>query len=918
MDYNQTLNLPETAFPMRAGLPAREPAMLEDWTRRGLYERLMEKRAQQPLFILHDGPPFSNGDIHMGHALNKILKDFVLRYKNMSGFRAPYIPGWDNHGMPIESAIIKKNKLDRHKMSVPDFRNACRDFAQDFVNRQSGQFQRLGILGDWEHPYLTMDPRFEADELEIFAEMAEKGYIYKGLRPVYWCAHDGTALAEAEIEYQNQDCDSIYVRFPIKDDKGVLSPFGDVSKMSVVIWTTTTWTLPGNVAISLHPDFQYALCQNGDEILIIAEELKESVEKAAGLPPMPVLGRVKGRALEGAAAKHPLYDRESLLIVGTHVTAETGTGCVHTAPGHGAEDYFACKKYNLPILVPVDDRGRMTAESGSYEGLTTTEANAAIANDLKERGALLALTRISHPYPHCWRCKHPILFRATEQWFASVDAFKDAACAEAEKVRFIPEWGRERMVAMVRERADWCISRQRHWGLPIPVFYCESCQKPVLTRQSVSGVAERVAKEGSNAWYLYDAAELLPEGFVCPHCSENKGFTKETSTLDGWFDSGTTHHGVLRRRAGHRWPADLYLEGGDQYRGWYQSSLLTAVATRDCQAPFKTVVTNGWVTDREGNKMSKSAGNGLDPMGICGQYGADILRLWVSSVDYRSDVFFTQDTFKQLGDIYLKIRNTCRFLLGNLNGFDPDRPEWDALTELDAWALDRLDSLVAKVRESYDKYEYHTIFHAVHNFCVIDMSNFYLDILKDRLYCEKKDDPARRAAQTVLYTVLDTLVRLIAPVLAYTSEELWGFMPHCKGAQTESVLFNDMPEPGTLRRDWNDALTEKWNRLAAVRLDVNKALETARAAKQIGKSLEASVTVTAEGELWKLLSGCSEKDLLSLFIVSGIQLKEGDYAIDVFPAPGGKCQRCWGYFEDLGKDPAHPALCSRCTAAVGS
>ena len=910
MDYNKTLGLPQTEFPMRAGLPKREPEMLDTWKQNELYEKLMEHRKDAPLYILHDGPPFSNGDIHMGHALNKILKDFVLRYKNMSGHRAPYIPGWDNHGMPIESAIIKKNKLDRNKMSVPDFRNACRDFAQDFVNRQSEQFQRLGILGDWKEPYLTMDKDFEADELMIFAEMAEKGYIYKGLRPVYWCAHDGTALAEAEIEYQDQECDSIYVKFPVADDKGVLAPFGDVSKMRFVIWTTTTWTLPGNLAICLNPEFEYVLCRHEDEILILAEALKESVEKAAGLPDMPILGRVKGRRLELLAAKHPLYDRESLIIIGDHVTAEAGTGCVHTAPGHGAEDYFVSKKYKLPILVPVDDHGKMTAEAGPYEGLKTHEANKVIADDLRAQNALLALQTINHPYPHCWRCKRPILFRATEQWFASVDAIKETACKEAEGVTYIPEWGRDRMVAMVQERADWCISRQRHWGLPIPVFYCGDCRKPILTRQTVENVAEHFRREGSNAWYVKEAKELLPEGYACPHCGHTHEFTKETSTLDGWFDSGTTHHGVLRRRTGQAWPADLYLEGGDQYRGWFQSSLLTGVATMDCKSPFKTVVTNGWVTDRDGKKMSKSAGNGLSPMGICDQFGADILRLWVSSVDFRSDVFFSAETFKQLSDIYLKIRNTCRFLLGNLADYNPDAPSAD-LTELDQWALARLDALVEKVLGGYERFEFHTIFHAIHNFCVIDLSNFYLDILKDRLYCEEADAPKRKSAQTTLYTILDTLVRLIAPVLAYTSEELWGFMPHHKGAQLQSVLFNDLPK-ATGKPFVAQA---KWDKLAALRLDVNKALEAARAAKTIGKSLEAAVSITCDGEDYDLFSACAT-ELPEILIVSKVTLVKGEAAVSVSPAPGGKCARCWGYFEDLGTHADHPELCPRCTRVV--
>jgi isoleucyl-tRNA synthetase len=905
--------------------------------------------------------------------LNKILKDFILRYKNLTGFQAPYIPGWDNHGLPIEKAV--EEKQTRESISKMDFRNACRDFAQTYINSQREQFQRLGILGDWENPYLTMTPDFEADELEVFAEMVEKGYIHRGKKPVFWCVIHGTALADSEVdkEVQKED-DSIYVRFPIKDDNGVLSPFGDISRMSVVIWTTTTWTLPGNMAISLHPDVEYALCQNGEEILIIAEALKENVEKEANLPSMKILGTVKGHELEYVTTRHPLYDRESLIILGTHVKVDdndekgekSGTGCVHTAPGHGVEDYYACLPYDLPsMLVPVDGQGRMTEEAGSYAGQTTVEANIAIANDLRERGALLASGKITHSYPHCVHCRNPILFRATEQWFASVDAIKVAACAEVDverdddnepvkpikpfKVAFLPEWGHERMVKMINERKDWCISRQRDWGLPIPAFFCQSCEREILTKENVLHVAAIYREEGSNAWYAREAKELLPKGFTCPYCGSFDDFKKENSTLDVWFDSGTTHHNVLRHREGHSWPADLYLEGNDQYRGWFQSSLLTAVATFDECAPYKEVLVHGMVVDKNGRKMSKSEGNGVDPLEICDGRakictkcnelcnekedgscaicggtkwdtlkvgGADILRLWVSSADYRSDIRIGYEICKQLSDVYMKIRNTCRFLLGNLNGFDPNIPEWSTMTELDRWALDRLDSLVSNVRSSYDKYEFHMIFHAVNKFCVTDLSNIYLDILKDRLYCSREDDSVRRAAQTVLYTILDALVRLIAPVLAYTSEEIWSFMPHHRNVDSESVLFNNMPEPGTIRRDWSDVLSKKWDALIKLRQDVNSALEAARAAKQIGKSLEAAVMVVADGELFDMLE--ADVSLLpELFIVSAVTLKRGEYAIDVSIAPGGKCERCWGYFETLGNNPSHPSLCPRCTEVIG-
>ncbi len=910
MDYNSTLKLPSTGFPMRAGLPKREPEMLESWKQGRLYDKLMEKNAGKPFFILHDGPPFSNGDIHMGHSLNKILKDFVLRYKNMAGYCAPYVPGWDNHGMPIESAIIKKQKLNRDKMSVPEFRNACRDFAQNFVDRQSAQFQRLGILGNWDKPYLTMDPAFEAEEIEIFGEMYQKGYIYKGLKPVYWCAHDRTALAEAEIEYQNDPCDSIYVRFPVRDDKGKLGRFGDVSKMSFVIWTTTTWSLPGNLAITLHPAFDYDLVEADGLIHIVADSLKESVARAAAWESFKVLGTLKGKEFEYMTARHPFLDRDSLIINGEHVTADSGSGCVHTAPGHGADDYFIGQKYKLPIVVPVDDRGRMTIEAGEkYAGMTVGEASEAIEADMKLSGMLLCSEKIEHTYPHCWRCKHPIVYRATEQWFASVDAIKELACAEADKVAWHPDWGHDRMLAMIRERTDWCISRQRNWGLPIPVFYCKSCDKPVITPETVKAVADIFRAEGSNAWFERDAESLLPSGFVCPHCG-HEGFYKETSTLDGWFDSGSSHAAVLRTRPDQRWPADLYLEGGDQYRGWFQSSMLTAVATKDMSSPYRGVVTNGWVVDEEKRKMSKSEGNGMDPIEICDQYGADILRLWVSSTDYRTDVRVSREIFKQQSEVYLKIRNTCRFLLGNLADFDPNAPEAE-LTELDRWALWRLDDLIRRCREAYDAYEYHIVFHAVHNFCVIDLSNIYLDIIKDRLYCDRADSRERRGAQTAMYRILSALVRLIAPILAYTSEEIWACMVREKGADPGSVLFNPMPETSGAAF----AEADKWARLISLRQDVNKALEDARAAKVIGKSLEALVEIAAEGDSHRLYRE-NLAMLPSLLIVSRVELREGPEALTVSFAPGEKCERCWGYFENLGTNPEHPTLCPRCTGVI--
>ena len=910
-DVNATLNLPKTEFPMRAGLPKREPEILDAWNREDIYGLMMEKNEGKPLFILHDGPPFSNGDVHAGTALNKILKDFIIKHKNMSGFKAPYVPGWDNHGMPIESAIIKQQKIDRKKLSIPEFRSQCEAFARNFVGRHREQFIRLGVFGDWAHPYLTMDPDFEAREIKVFGQMAEKGYIYRGLKPVYWCPHDETALAEAEIEYEDEKNRSIYVKFRVSDDKGKLAGLCDPDNTYFVIWTTTTWTLPGNVAISVHPRLNYVLVRAGQECFIVAETLLEAVARVAGWDNPETVACFAGSELEYMVARHPFLDRDSLIITGEHVTADSGTGCVHTAPGHGTDDYFACKPYNLPIVVPVDDRGFMTEEAGVFAGLYYQKANDAIFEELKSSGALLAFQMIDHTYPHCWRCHNPVVYRATEQWFASVDAIKDAAVEAVDSVTWTPSWGHDRMVSMVRERAEWCISRQRHWGLPIPVFYCDSCGGELITPQTIDAVSDLFAREGSNAWYLRPAEEILPEGTTCPHCGHTV-FTKETDTLDGWFDSGSSHATVTRINPALRWPADLYLEGGDQYRGWFQSSLLTAIATVG-RAPYKAVLTHGWIVDGEGKKMSKSIGNVVSPIDVVDQRGADIFRLWASSVDYRVDVRISNDLFKQLSDIYLKIRNTARYILGNLSGFDPESlVAYKDLPELDRWALMRLNGLCGKVQKAYNDYEFHIIYHAVHNFCAVDMSSFYLDIIKDRLYCEAPDGLLRRSAQTVIFAVLDSLVRMIAPILSFTAEEIWGFMPHQSDVDFRSVFLNDMPGENT---DWtlDQATTQKWDRLIALREKVNMALEQARSDKLIGKPLEAAVTLTCDEKNLTFLSPL-QGELASLFIVSGVILKPGSSdgcGVSVARSPGVKCPRCWMYFS--GEEGQ---LCPRCSEIV--
>jgi isoleucyl-tRNA synthetase len=926
VDYNATINLPKTDFPMRAGLPKREPEMLRAFYEKDIYGKLMKKNEGKPLFILHDGPPFSNGDIHLGHAVNKILKDYIVRYKNMTGFRSPYVPGWDNHGMPIESAIIKKNKLDRKNMSISEFRDACRDFAADFVGRQREQFKRLGVIGDWDKPYLTMDPKFEAEEVRVFGKMYEAGYIYKGLKPVYWCPSDETALAEAEIEYADDPCTAIYVKFPVEDDKGLLKNIAPVDKTYFVIWTTTTWTLPGNLAICLGPDFEYSVVRAGDEYYIVATELAESVMKAAKIGSWEVCAKFKGADMEYMVARHPFYDRTSLVIVGDHVTLDIGTGCVHTAPGFGVDDFNICRKYpEIPFVAPVDDRGVMTEEALQYKGLHYSKANKAIYDDLKASGLLFAADEIVHSYPHCWRCKNPIIFRATEQWFASVDAIKDKAVAACDDIRWNPEWGKGRMIAMIRERSDWCISRQRHWGLPIPVFYCEECEKPVCTPETIDAVANLFAEHGSNVWYEKEAAEILPAGYTCPHCG-GKSFTKETDTLDGWFDSGSTHAAVLDRFEGLASPADIYLEGGDQYRGWFQSSMLTSIAAKGV-APYRQIITHGWTVDGEGKAMHKSLGNVVAPDEIIKDYGADILRLWVASTDYRNDMRMSKDILKQLSDIYLKIRNTARYILGNLSGFNPDEAlPFAEMEELDKWAVAEFNKLANRVRAAYERYEYHTIYHGIHNFCAVEMSSFYLDVIKDRLYCDAAVSRSRRSAQSAIFTILDGLVRLLAPILAFTAEEIWAAMPHRAGDDPESVLFNDMP-------DFDPALVltpereEKWEKLLNLRDDVNKALELARAEKVVGKPLDAEITIYLNEEGAKAFETIRDENLSQLFIVSKVTVESGSGAgyaaqefkgavIEVRASGAPKCVRCWVHDERVGENAEHPELCPRCAAAI--
>ena len=923
MDYNETLNLPQTEFPMRAGLPTREPEALKEWQDSDIYGELMKKNEGKPTYILHDGPPYANGIIHMGTALNKSLKDFVLRYKNMSGFKAPYVPGYDTHGLPTELKARKKAGVgSAAQVSALELRKICRDFALGFVEDQRRQFERLGILGDWAHPYLTLKNEYVAKQVEIFGRMAEKGYIYKGLKPVYWCPECQTALAEAEIEYAEDPCHSIYVKFNVTDDKGVLTVLGaELDKTYFVIWTTTTWTLPANLAICVGPDYSYGLYKANGEYYVMAEELAANSFKAAKIEEYELLGTVKGADLEYIKCVHPFIDRTSLVIVGNHVTLESGTGCVHTAPGHGVDDFEVCRNYpEVGMVVPVDHKGVLTADAGEFQGLTTDQANKAIAIKLDETGNLFALEKIIHQYPHCWRCKSPILFRATEQWFCSISAFADKAIEEIKGVKWIPGWGEDRIAGMIKDRSDWCISRQRTWGVPIPIFYCKDCGKEAITSETIAKVAEIFREKGADAWYELSEKELMPEGFKCEcGCTE---FKKESDIMDVWFDSGVSLAAVLDERDELSSPADLYLEGADQYRGWFQSSLLTSVAAYG-RAPYKTVVTHGWVVDGEGKKMSKSIGNTINPDDIVNQYGADILRLWVASSDYHADIRISKDILKQLSEIYRKIRNTARFILGCISDFDPDK---DAvcdckLHEMDKFALMRLDQVTAECIKAYENFEYHLIFHAIHNFCVLDMSNFYLDAAKDRLYVEGKDSETRRAAQTTIYKVLHVLTRLIAPILSFTSDEIWKFMPHKAGDDVRNVVLNDFP---TVSGEVDNELIERWEKIHAIRDDVKKALELARTAKVIGASLEGAVTVFAEGEQYKFLKSV-EDILATVLIVSSVELVEGNggehkgdsgVGVTVTHAAGEKCERCWSFSETVGCDAEHPTLCERCRKIV--
>ena len=922
MDYKNTIITPKTDFPMKAGLPAREPGMLARWQELDLYNAMLEKNKDLPTFVLHDGPPFSNGDIHMGHALNKTLKDFIVRSHAMMGYRTPYVPGWDNHGLPIETAIIKKSKLNHKSMPVAEFRSACEEFAEDYIQRQMAGFQRLGVVGDWEHPYRTMDKHFEAQEVKVFGRMFDKGYIYKGLKPVYWCPVCTTAVAEAEIEYREDPCTSVYVKFPMHDDLGKLADF-DLSKTYFVIWTTTIWTLPGNMGVCLHPRDQYVLvrAENG-ETYIVAEALMDKVMKLGGFEQYEVLATYPGQFFENMLANHPFLPKTSRVVVAEYVTMDSGTGCVHTAPGFGADDYQTCMRYGMELVVPVDDYGRHTDYAGKYAGMKTDDSNPVILEDMKQSGMLFASEDIVHSYPHHDRCKKPIIFRATPQWFCSVESFKDEAVKAIENVQWYPQWGEDRMVSMIRERNDWCISRQRRWGLPIPVFYCKDCGKPVSTPASIDHISQLFDQYGSNVWFEREAKDLTPEGFTCPHCG-GKDFDKETDTLDGWFDSGSTHYASLMRRTPELWPADVYIEGADQYRGWFQSSLLTSVGALGNGAPFKQVLTHGWVVDGQGHAMHKSLGNGVDPAELIKDFGADIIRLWAGSSDYHADVRCSKDIIKQVAQNYLKFRNTARYCLGNLEGFDPNNlVDAKDMEELDKWALTKLNSLIATCRKAYNGYEFHVVAHEINDFCVVELSSFYLDIIKDRLYCEGVDSLRRRSAQSALYLIVDALAKLFAPILAFTCDEIWQSMPHRKEDDARNILLNQMPTDMQAYL-LDNAVMDKWATVMKLRQDVNGVLELARAEKRIGKALEAHVSLQCSDESVKAL--CADLNLAEICIVSSCDWEHvaenatvgngtniPTLTIGVVEAKGEKCPRCWMHSLQANAE----GLCPRCAAVI--
>ncbi len=922
MDYKTTLNLPKTDFPMKANLKDLEPRMIGRWREEKIYDLIQQQAEGRKSYILHDGPPYANGHIHIGHALNKTLKDIIVKFKTMEGYKSPYVPGWDCHGLPIEHQVLKNLGPKKEGMSQQEIRKLCREYAVKFIDIQREEFKRLGVFGDWDNPYLTMNYPYEAAIVRELGKFVGAGGVYKGKKPVYWCGFDETALAEAEVEYADHESPSVYVRFDLPGAEKAL-PSLKGKQTAIAIWTTTPWTLVANLAVALHPEFDYVAAESDGRVLILAEGLLKQAMEKFGITAYRIIEKFKGGKLEGQKARHPFIDRESVVILGDHVTLEAGTGAVHTAPGHGQEDYEVGLKYGLEVYAPVDQKGRFTKEAAGFSGQQVFKANPGIIALLKERGALLAEEKITHSYPHCWRCKHPVIFRATEQWFISMqknDLLKKTV-EHANAVQWVPAWGRDRFLSMIENRPDWCISRQRAWGVSIVAFTCTDCGHLLLDKAIIDHVADIVEREGSDVWFTKSASELLPSGTACPKCGK-RDFEKEMDILDVWFDSGVSQAAVLKQRAELAWPADMYLEGSDQHRGWFQSSLLASVGTTG-KAPYRTVLTHGFTMDGAGKKMSKSAGNIVAPQEVIDKFGAEVLRLWVSSVNYQDDQRISQEILTHLAEAYRRIRNTCRYLLGNLSDFDPDRDRIadKDLLEIDRWALLKLQKLIQRVEKAYDDFEFHIVFHSLHNFCAVDMSSFYLDILKDRLYTAKQKSVARRSGQTTMHAILSAIVRLMAPVLSFTADEVWGYMSG--NAKPKSVFLATFPKVEEKYLD--AALEEQWEKIIAIRGETAKVLEGLRRDKRIGHSLDAAVTLYAAPELHEFLKRY-ERDLAFIFIVSAVAIaKEADAPADTYasdsvkglriaagPAQGTKCGRCWMYSGTVGTVKDHPAICGRC------
>ncbi len=913
-DYKDTLNLPKTPFPMKADLPQREPMIMQKWEKMNIYRKMLEKRKDSPFFILHDGPPYANGNIHLGHALNKILKDFIVKSKSMDGFKAPFLPGWDCHGLPIEHKVDQILREKKKKMQAIEIREECRAYAEKYINIQREEFKRLGVFGAWEKPYLTMDNQYEADIIRYLASFFKSGEVYRKKKPVLWCINCETALAEAEIEYHEHISPSIWVAFPLSPDFYERFPFLNDKEAFVIIWTTTPWTLPANLAVALHPEFEYSFFEADGKIYLIANALFDDITKKLQFNSPKISKIVKGAELEGLNAIHPFYERKSLIILADYVNLEQGSGCVHTAPGHGEEDYLSGIKYNLEIYNPVDERGRFVSNLQFFENLQVFDANPLIVEELKKRGKLLLEEKVSHSYPHCWRCKNPVIFRATEQWFISMDSasLRDRAIKAVSKVRWIPEWGKERITNMYLSSPDWCISRQRTWGVPIPIFFCKNCGEVLEDWSLMDRVAEVFSQEGSNSWFLKEAKYFLPEGTKCKNCGGEE-FRKEKDILDVWFESGSSHS-VLERDSDHRWPADVYIEGNDQYRGWFNKSLLVGLSAKG-DSPFKIVITHGWVLDEQGRTMHKSLGNVISPQEIIDKKGAEILRLWVASFNYKEDVKLGPEIIERVTEAYRKIRNTWRFMLGNLNDFNPSKdyiPK-EKMDRLDLYILEKWRGNLGKCLEGYRNFEYHSIYHTLYNFFTVDLSAVYLDIIKDRLYCSHSESEKRRSAQTAIFTILKESLLIMAPILPFTTEEAWEFLPQFEGKE-DSIFLHNFPSPDKtwLERDE----MEEWDLIFEIRGMVLKALEIERNKKTIGNSLEAEVNLTYPRNYNEVIDKFKEQ-LPAIFIVSRVETREGDeWKAEVFTAEGERCQRCWNYSPNVGKDKDFPDLCDRCTKVI--